>query len=140
MRGFVGLAGAGVAGLQPDELAMGWGLMPKNEGLRPKTSPHRPPRRLQIEILGTAALPDVSKAAKIIEECQALEAGSACFQDRLSSLSYLPVEPLRIDPTFVRGMLESAGACPGAAGDALRNRPRLWQRPSAARLRVRRMA
>ncbi len=65
---------------------------------------------LQIEILETAALENISKVIGIIESCCELGINFALddFGTGYSSLSYLrrlPVQTLKIDQTFVRDML-----------------------------------
>ncbi len=70
--------------------------------------------RLQIEILETAALEDISLSAKTMESCIELGVGFALddFGTGYSSLAYLRklrAETLKIDQTFVRGMLEDEG-------------------------------
>lgn len=72
--------------------------------------PSVPAERLQIEILETAALVDIPKAARIIEECAEFGVSFALddFGTGYSSLSYLrrlPAETLKIDLSFVRDML-----------------------------------
>lgn len=69
---------------------------------------------LQIEILETAALNDLSVVRKIIDECREFGVGFALddFGTGYSSLSYLsrlPVDVLKIDQSFVRDMLEDNG-------------------------------
>ena len=68
---------------------------------------------LEIEVLETSALEDVQSAAKIIEECRAMNVHFALddFGTGYSSLTYLkrlPVTTLKIDQSFVRDMLEDA--------------------------------
>lgn len=72
------------------------------------------PVKLQIEILETAALNDLSIVCEIIEECRKFGVGFALddFGTGYSSLSYLsklPVDVLKIDQSFVRDMLEDKG-------------------------------
>jgi len=72
------------------------------------------PGKLQIEILETAALNDLSIVCEIIEECRNFGVGFALddFGTGYSSLSYLsklPVDVLKIDQSFVRDMLEDKG-------------------------------
>jgi EAL domain-containing protein (putative c-di-GMP-specific phosphodiesterase class I) len=76
--------------------------------------PDLPPGKLQIEILETAALNDLSVVCEIIEECRKFGVGFALddFGTGYSSLSYLsklPVDELKIDQSFVRDMLEDKG-------------------------------
>jgi diguanylate cyclase (GGDEF)-like protein/PAS domain S-box-containing protein len=66
--------------------------------------------RLELEILETAALEDIVKTARIIEECRVLGVGFALddFGTGYSSLTYLrrlPVRTLKIDQSFVREIL-----------------------------------
>ncbi len=65
-------------------------------------------------MLETVALNDITIVREIIESCRALGIGFALddFGTGYSSLSYLsslPVDTLKIDQSFVRGMLEDKG-------------------------------
>ncbi len=76
--------------------------------------PNIPPSKFQIEVLETAALNDIVIVREIIEACRKLGVGFALddFGTGYSSLSYLsilPVDVLKIDQSFVRGMLEDKG-------------------------------
>jgi diguanylate cyclase (GGDEF)-like protein/PAS domain S-box-containing protein len=76
--------------------------------------PDMPPSRLQIEVLETAALNDIAIVREIIVACRKLGVGFALddFGTGYSSLSYLsilPVDVLKIDQSFVRGMLKNKG-------------------------------
>lgn len=76
--------------------------------------PEMPTGRLQIEVLETVALNDITIVREIIESCRALGVGFALddFGTGYSSLSYLsslPVDTLKIDQSFVRDMLEDKG-------------------------------
>ena len=76
--------------------------------------PDMQPGRLQIEVLETAALNDIATVCGIIEACRKLGVGFALddFGTGYSSLSYLsilPVDVLKIDQSFVRGMLNNKG-------------------------------
>jgi diguanylate cyclase (GGDEF)-like protein/PAS domain S-box-containing protein len=76
--------------------------------------PGLPPGKLQIEVLETAALNDLAIVREIIEACRKFGVGFALddFGTGYSSLSYLsilPVDVLKIDQTFVRGMLNNKG-------------------------------
>jgi diguanylate cyclase (GGDEF)-like protein/PAS domain S-box-containing protein len=76
--------------------------------------PNLPAGCFQIEVLETAALQDVSKVTSIIEACRQIGVGFALddFGTGYSSLLYLnhlPVDTLKIDQSFVRGMLEDKG-------------------------------
>jgi len=70
--------------------------------------------RLQIEVLETVAITDISIVRKIIEECREIGVGFALddFGTGYSSLAYLsklPVDVLKIDQSFVRDMLDDKG-------------------------------
>lgn len=76
--------------------------------------PDLPRGNLQIEILETVALKDITIVREIIESCRKLGIGFALddFGTGYSSLSYLsslPVDTLKIDQSFVRDMLEDKG-------------------------------
>ena len=76
--------------------------------------PELPSGTLQIEILETAALNDMSRITAIIEECRSFGVSFALddFGTGYSSLAYLsnlPVHTLKIDQSFVRDMLEDKG-------------------------------
>jgi diguanylate cyclase (GGDEF)-like protein/PAS domain S-box-containing protein len=76
--------------------------------------PDMPPGKLQIEVLETVALNDITIVCEIIESCRKLGVGFALddFGTGYSSLSYLsrlPVDVLKIDQSFVRDMLEDKG-------------------------------
>ena len=69
------------------------------------------PNLLELEILETSALRDLSEISTVISACQALGVGFALddFGTGYSSLTYLkhlPVAMLKIDQSFVRDMLE----------------------------------
>ncbi|BBE51829.1 Cyclic di-GMP phosphodiesterase Gmr [Ferriphaselus amnicola] len=69
-----------------------------------------PPDRLELEILETAALGDLERVTRIIEECKRLGVGFALddFGTGYSSMTYfrrLPVSTVKIDQSFVRDML-----------------------------------
>ena len=75
--------------------------------------PTVPASSLELEVLETSALDDVSQASKIIEACKALGIEFALddFGTGYSSLTYLKrlrVKTLKIDQSFVRDMLEDA--------------------------------
>jgi diguanylate cyclase (GGDEF)-like protein/PAS domain S-box-containing protein len=74
--------------------------------------PHVQKSDLEIEVLETSAIEDLEHVSRIIQECRAIGVNIALddFGTGYSSLSYLkhlPVQVLKIDQTFVRGMLES---------------------------------
>jgi diguanylate cyclase (GGDEF)-like protein/PAS domain S-box-containing protein len=69
------------------------------------------PSRLQLELLETSALEDVEQVSQIIAACRAIGVCFALddFGTGYSSLTYLkrlPVTQLKIDQSFVRGMLD----------------------------------
>ncbi len=69
--------------------------------------------RLELEILETAALEDLDKVKRLINECRVLGVGFALddFGTGYSSMTYfrrLPVDTVKIDQTFVRDMLDNA--------------------------------
>jgi len=75
-------------------------------GLNPNVSPSM----LELEVLETSALEDMSKISRIMSECKKLGIGFALddFGTGYSSLTYLkhlPVSLLKIDQSFVRDML-----------------------------------
>ena len=71
-------------------------------------------RCLELEILETSALGDITQISKVIHDCQALGVSFALddFGTGYSSLSHLkqlPAQMLKIDQSFVRDMLEDEG-------------------------------
>ncbi|WP_233244349.1 EAL domain-containing protein [Acidovorax sp. HMWF029] len=75
------------------------------------TCPEVSPTRLELEILETAALEDMQYMRSMMQSCQALGVRFALddFGTGYSSLSYLkrlPAETIKIDQSFVRGILE----------------------------------
>ena len=69
--------------------------------------------RLELEILETAALEDLDKVKRLINECRALGVSMALddFGTGYSSMTYfrrLPVDTVKIDQSFVRDMLDNA--------------------------------
>jgi len=69
------------------------------------------PERLELEVLETAAIEDVSRSAELFETCRKLGVSFALddFGTGYSSLTYfrrLPAEMLKIDQSFVRDMLD----------------------------------
>jgi diguanylate cyclase (GGDEF)-like protein/PAS domain S-box-containing protein len=67
-------------------------------------------RQLELEVLETAALEDVIKVSRVMDECQAMGVRFALddFGTGYSSLTYLkrlPAETIKIDQSFVREML-----------------------------------
>jgi diguanylate cyclase (GGDEF)-like protein/PAS domain S-box-containing protein len=72
------------------------------------------PERLQLEVVETAALVDLLRAREVFEACRALGVSLAIddFGTGYSSLTYLsrlPVETIKIDKSFVLGMLRDPG-------------------------------
>ncbi|MCC8986308.1 MAG: EAL domain-containing protein, partial [Candidatus Contendobacter sp.] len=79
------------------------------------THPTVPPDWLELEILETAALEDLSATSQLIEECRRLGVRFSLddFGTGYSSLTYLkhlPVHLLKIDQSFVRDMLTDGEA------------------------------
>lgn len=73
--------------------------------------PHVQPGDLELEILETSALEDVTRIGEIIAACQEIGVGIALddFGTGYSTLTYLrrlPAQLLKIDQSFVRGMLD----------------------------------
>ncbi|MDP1538110.1 MAG: bifunctional diguanylate cyclase/phosphodiesterase, partial [Burkholderiales bacterium] len=73
-----------------------------------------PSGNVQIEVLETAALEDIGQTAEVIEACRGLGVSFALddFGTGYSSLAYLrrlAADTLKIDQTFVRGMLTDEG-------------------------------
>ncbi|WP_297448843.1 bacteriohemerythrin [Ferrovum sp.] len=69
-------------------------------------------RYLELEVLETSALEDISLVSKVIHDCISLGVQFSIddFGTGYSSLAYLkrlPVHTLKIDQSFVRGMLEN---------------------------------
>jgi diguanylate cyclase (GGDEF)-like protein/PAS domain S-box-containing protein len=69
------------------------------------------PSRLEIEVLESSALPDMSQVSQVIHTCGKLGVSFALddFGTGYSSLAFLkrlPVDVLKIDQTFVRDMLD----------------------------------
>ncbi len=72
--------------------------------------PNLPPRKIQIEVLETAALEDINSALSTMSSCHSLGIHFALddFGTGYSSLTYLcklPVSTIKIDQTFIREML-----------------------------------
>ena len=68
------------------------------------------PGHLQVEVLETSALQDISMTGNVMNQCRAIGVGFALddFGTGYSSLTYLkhlPAEMLKIDQSFVRDML-----------------------------------
>ena len=75
--------------------------------------PEVPASHLQLEVLETSALQDISMTGKVMNQCRAIGVGFALddFGTGYSSLTYLkhlPAEMLKIDQSFVRDMLEDS--------------------------------
>lgn len=69
------------------------------------------PGRLELEVLETSALEDLARVSQVIEACREIGVMFALddFGTGYSSLTYLkrlPVKLLKIDQSFVRGMLD----------------------------------
>lgn len=67
--------------------------------------------RLELEVLETSALEDIALVAEVIEECRELGVGFSLddFGTGYSSLTYLrrlSADTLKIDQSFVRGMMD----------------------------------
>ena len=74
--------------------------------------PGLPPHRLELEILESAALADMKQAVQVLSRCSEFGVSFALddFGTGYSSLSYfrsLPIQLLKIDQSFVRGMLDN---------------------------------
>ncbi len=72
--------------------------------------PHIKPGRLELEVLESSALEDISLVARVITECGAWGVGFALddFGTGFSTLTYLkrlPAQTLKIDQSFIRDML-----------------------------------
>lgn len=72
--------------------------------------PQVPASAIELEILESTAISDISKASELIQRCQSLGVRFALddFGTGYSSLTYLrslPVQTLKIDQSFVRDML-----------------------------------
>jgi EAL domain-containing protein (putative c-di-GMP-specific phosphodiesterase class I) len=70
--------------------------------------------KLQIEVLETVALNDITLVREIIDKCKKLGVSFALddFGTGYSSLTYLsnlPIDVLKIDQSFVRDMMEDQG-------------------------------
>ncbi len=75
--------------------------------------PSVPPRMLQIEVVETAALEDITHARLTLDACRRLGVGGALddFGTGYSSLTYLrhlPVDTLKIDQSFIRHLDDNA--------------------------------
>ncbi|RZT98073.1 bifunctional diguanylate cyclase/phosphodiesterase [Rivibacter subsaxonicus] len=85
------------------------------ERLRELLTQHDPllARRLELEVLETAALADPRRTSEVMDRCRTLGVRFALddFGTGYSQLTYLrdlPIDALKIDRSFVRGMLEAA--------------------------------
>ena len=81
-----------------------------NLGAQLNKYPDLPKEMLEIEVLESSALEDISMASAVIRECRALGVAVALddFGTGYASLTYLrrlPVTTIKIDQTFVRDML-----------------------------------
>jgi EAL domain-containing protein (putative c-di-GMP-specific phosphodiesterase class I) len=75
------------------------------------THPEVNPASLELEVVETSALADLTQVSRVIENCQRMGVKFALddFGTGYSSLTYLkrlPVELLKIDQSFVRNMLD----------------------------------
>ncbi|PXW86175.1 PAS domain S-box-containing protein/diguanylate cyclase (GGDEF)-like protein [Nitrosomonas sp. Nm84] len=73
--------------------------------------PHVQPQQLELEVLETSALEDITHVTNIIESCNEIGVGFVLddFGTGYSSLSYLkrlPIRLIKIDQSFVRDMLK----------------------------------
>ncbi|WP_299180161.1 EAL domain-containing protein [uncultured Neptuniibacter sp.] len=71
-----------------------------------------PARKLELEVLESSALQDISRVSKVMKQCSELGVSFSLddFGTGYSSLTYLknlPASTLKIDQSFVRGMLEA---------------------------------
>ncbi len=75
--------------------------------------PTLPPGSLQLEVLETTALDDMAHVSDVMRQCNDIGIGFALddFGTGYSSLTYLkrlPAQELKIDQSFIRGMLDDA--------------------------------
>jgi diguanylate cyclase (GGDEF)-like protein/PAS domain S-box-containing protein len=80
------------------------------------THPEVDPNSLELEILETSALHDISKVSATINACHELGVRFALDDfgtgySSLTHLRHLPVQLIKIDQSFVRDMLEDADDC-----------------------------
>jgi predicted signal transduction protein with EAL and GGDEF domain len=80
------------------------------------THPEVNPNSLELEILETSALHDISKVSATMNACHELGVRFALDDfgtgySSLTHLRHLPVQLIKIDQTFVRDMLEDADDC-----------------------------
>jgi EAL domain-containing protein (putative c-di-GMP-specific phosphodiesterase class I) len=92
--------------------------------------PQLNPTRLQIEIQETSAQQDLAQVTAAIQACKALGIHFALddFGTGYSSLTYLrqlPVTQLKVDQSFVRGLLGNVQSRPSCAASWV------WRRPLA---------
>ncbi|MDR3369626.1 EAL domain-containing protein [Rhodoferax sp.] len=81
--------------------------------MNPCTHPKVTRGHLELEVLETTALDELDSVAKVIRECAAMGVGFALddFGTGYSSLTYLrrlPAQVLKVDPSFVRDMLDDS--------------------------------
>ncbi len=77
-----------------------------------KLHPKLKPGRLELEIREASALIDVGQISRLLNECKAIGVSFALDdfgggQSSLSDLKRLPANVLKIDPSFVRGILDN---------------------------------
>ena len=75
--------------------------------------PELPPDQLELEVLETSALGDLSSVSALLHQCRELGVHTSLddFGTGYSSLTYLkhlPIQVLKIDQSFVRSMLDDA--------------------------------
>lgn len=74
--------------------------------------PSVPPSHLELEILETSALRDIAQISAVLSECRELGVGVSLddFGTGFSSLTYLrrlPIDTIKIDQSFVGGVVEN---------------------------------
>lgn len=97
--------------------------------------PKANPENLMIEILETSALEDINQVTQVMEECEAFGIQFAVddFGTGYSSLTYLkrlPASELKIDQSFVQGMLQDPADL--AILDSILNMARAFRRVPVA--------
>lgn len=74
--------------------------------------PGIPPSHLELEILETSALRDIAQISAVLSECREMGVGVSLddFGTGFSSLTYLrrlPIDTIKIDQSFVRGVVDN---------------------------------